>query len=109
MHDNSSRSSVECSMFICKSGSCDFDLTTAAYSRIHFGLYFLEVYFYVFLMNPREKRSACPEEWPKFLFMFGFWSLDGRIKKRGVQQRNAKAIDDHLDEKFLCHCVQPAK
>lgn len=51
----------------------------------NFVLYFLEVYFYVLLMNPREKRSACLKKKPKLLFMFGSVSLDRRTNKRGVQ------------------------
>jgi len=30
-------------------------------SETNFSLYFLVVYFCVLLMNPSEKRSACPE------------------------------------------------
>lgn len=75
----------------------------------NFALYFLEVYFYVLVMNPGEKRSACPEEQPKLLFMFGPGSLGGKTNKRGVQQ-STKPTDDYLDEKLsICPRVQPTK
>lgn len=76
----------------------------------NFDLYFLEVYLYVFLTNPSEKRSACPEEQPKCLFMFGSGSLGRRTNKWGVQQMSTKTVDNHLDEKLpICYRVQPTK